>query len=62
MSTYTVLLLSDGRVREMHMYKLTEERIAIVCPEHGISRFLFGVEFILNSDNTVTRIMPTPLK
>lgn len=44
------------------IYKRTEERVAIVCPEHGITRFLFGVEFILDSDNAVTRKMPTLLK
>jgi hypothetical protein len=44
------------------MYKRTEERVAFVCPEHGISRFPFGAEFILSSDNVVTRKMPTPLK
>jgi len=49
----------DGRVTDIYMYKGTEVRVAIVCPEHGISRFLFGVEFILNSDNTVTRKLPT---
>jgi len=61
---YTVLLLSDGRVTDIHMYtyKRTEERVTIVCPEHGLSRFLLGVEFILNCDNAVTRKMPTPLK
>ena len=62
MSTYTVLLLSDGRVTDTHMYKRAEEHVAIVCSEHGISRFLFSVEFILNSDNTVNRKMPIPLK
>ena len=56
MSTY------EGRVTDIHMYKRTEVRVAIVCPEHGISRFLSGVEFILNSHNTVTRKLPTQLK
>ena len=62
MSTYTLLLPSDGRVTDIHMYKRTEKRVAIVCTEHGISRFLFGVEFILSSDNAVTRKMPTLFK
>ena len=44
------------------VYKRTEERVAIVSPEHEVSRFLFGVEYILTSDNAVTRKMPTPLK
>jgi hypothetical protein len=52
----------DGRLTDTHMYKRTEERVAIICPEHGISRFLFGVEFIFNSDNVLIRKTPTALK
>jgi hypothetical protein len=44
------------------MYKRMEERVAIVCPEHGKSRFPSDVEFVSNSDNAVTKKLPTQLK
>jgi hypothetical protein len=53
------MLPSDETVADIHTYNRREERVTIVCPEHARSRFLFGAEFILNSDNALIRKMAT---